>query len=100
MSGQGVPIRNKKETVLLVLEANPVLQGSVIMAYMEATGGAHPREDSVPFSRCTHQLCSFASPALPIPQSASLNRGAGHSAIITDSIFQTFLVFAFAFYKP
>ena len=67
MSGQGVPIRNKKETIVLILEASPVLQCPVIMANMEAAGGAHPREDSVPFSRCTHQLCSFASPALPIP---------------------------------
>ena len=78
MSGQGVPIGNKKETVVLILEAGPVLQDPVVMAEMEATGGPHPGEDSVPFSRCTHQLFSLASPALPVPQSVALDRSAGH----------------------
>src|SRR6476620_11173955 len=43
---QRVPVGNKVEAVVLVLQRNPVAQGSYEMSEMKLTGGTHARHDA------------------------------------------------------
>ena len=39
--GQGVPVGDEKEAVVLVLQAHPVAQGADVVAEVELSGGTH-----------------------------------------------------------
>ena len=44
--GEGVEVGDEEEAVVLVLELDPVVEGSHVVAEMEAPGGAHAGEDA------------------------------------------------------
>jgi len=46
-SGQAVPVRDEKETLVLVLQAYPILEYAMVMPQMQAPGGAHARYHSL-----------------------------------------------------
>ena len=41
VAGQGMPIGNKKITVVIILHSNPVFQGTQQIAEVQRSGGAH-----------------------------------------------------------
>src|ERR1700722_2949112 len=49
MRRERVPIRDKKEAVVLFLKLQPVRERSEIMAEMKAAGGPHAAQDSFTF---------------------------------------------------
>ena len=46
-SGQTVPVRDEKETLVLMLQARPILKHAMVMPQMQAPGGAHARYHSL-----------------------------------------------------
>ena len=46
VGGEGMEVGDEEEAVVILLQANPVVEGSHVVAEMEAAGGAHAGEDA------------------------------------------------------
>ncbi len=46
VGGQGVPVGDEEEALVLVLHANPVFERADVVAEMQLAGGTHSAEDT------------------------------------------------------
>ena len=47
VGGQGMPVGHEVKALHLGLQANPVLEGSVVVTQVQGPGGAHARENTI-----------------------------------------------------
>jgi hypothetical protein len=82
VGGERMPVGDKKEALILLLQFYPILEDAMIVAEMEAPCGAHSREHAFVLSRKIHHKALIRSKGDVTTISSGYNTRLHHPILI------------------